>query len=95
VAGAVGMMQLMPDTARRYGVANRNDPIANIAGGSRYLRDLLHLFDSDVTLALAAYNAGENAVLQHGRKIPPYDETRLYVRKVLGFYQENRKTGSI
>lgn len=95
VAGAVGMMQLMPDTARRYGVANRSDPIANIAGGSRYLRDLLHLFDSDVTLALAAYNAGENAVLQHGRKIPPYDETRLYVRKVLGFYQENQKTGSI
>lgn len=90
VAGAVGMMQLMPDTARRYGVVNRQDPIANIAGGTRYLRDLLELFNSDVTLALAAYNAGENAVLEYGRKVPPYDETRSYVRKVLAFYRDNQ-----
>lgn len=100
VAGAVGMMQLMPDTARRYGVANRQDPIANITGGTRYLSDLLQLFDSDLTLALAAYNAGENAVLEHGRKVPPYDETRTYVRKVLAFYQDNQnaakgKSGTI
>ncbi|MCC6202367.1 MAG: lytic transglycosylase domain-containing protein [Gammaproteobacteria bacterium] len=90
VAGAVGMMQLMPDTARRYGVVNRQDPIANIAGGTRYLRDLLQMFDRDLTLALAAYNAGENAVLEHGRKVPPYDETRTYVRKVLSFYQASQ-----
>lgn len=94
VAGAVGMMQLMPDTARRYGVANREDPIANIAGGSRYLRDLLKMFDRDLTLALAAYNAGENAVLEHGRKVPPYDETRTYVRKVLALYQENQNAAA-
>ncbi len=82
-AGAVGLMQLMPGTALRFGVADRLDPGANLEGGSRYLRHLLLLFDGDLELALAAYNAGEGAVLRAGRKIPPYRETRRYVSKVL------------
>lgn len=85
--GAVGLMQLMPATAERYGVTDRTDPGQNLTGGTRYLRDLLELFDYDLQLALAAYNAGENAVIRHGRQIPPYDETRDYVRKVIGFYK--------
>jgi soluble lytic murein transglycosylase-like protein len=87
-AGAVGLMQLMPETARRYGVGNRNDPAANVRGGTRYLHDLLVMFDNDLLLALAAYNAGENAVIGHGRKIPPYAETRTYVRRVMDYYRE-------
>jgi soluble lytic murein transglycosylase-like protein len=86
--GAVGLMQLMPDTARRYGVSNLTDPVANLQGGSRYLRDLLRLFQQNLRLALAAYNAGENAVIRHGYKIPPYQETRLYVEKVLQYYRQ-------
>ena len=85
-AGAVGLMQLMPATARRYGVADRRNPSANLAGGTRYLRDLLQRFDSDLELALAGYNAGENAVEKFGNRIPPFDETRNYVRKVLELY---------
>ena len=85
-AGAVGLMQLMPATARRYGVLNRRDPTANLTGGTRYLRDLLKRFDNDVKLALAGYNAGENAVEKYGNQIPPYDETQEYVRKVLKLY---------
>jgi soluble lytic murein transglycosylase-like protein len=85
-AGAVGLMQLMPATARRYGVADRRNPTANLAGGTRYLRDLLERFDSDLELALAGYNAGENAVEKFGNKIPPFDETQNYVRKVLELY---------
>ena len=85
--GAMGLMQLMPDTARRYGVQNMMDPTENIHGGVRYLRDLLSLFKGRIDLAIAAYNAGENAVIRHGRKIPPYAETRQYVPKVLGFYR--------
>lgn len=75
-AGAVGLMQLMPDTARRYGVSNRTDPHANIHGGSRYLRDLLGMFNNNLVLALAAYNAGENAVIRHGKKIPRMQRRR-------------------
>lgn len=75
-AGAVGLMQLMPDTARRYGVRNRRDPSQNVDGGIRYLRDLLHMFNNNAVLALAAYNAGENAVIRHGNQVPPYNETR-------------------
>jgi soluble lytic murein transglycosylase-like protein len=86
--GAVGLMQLMPDTARRYGVSNLTDPVANLQGGSRYLRDLLRLFKQNLRLALAAYNAGENAVIRHGHKIPPYQETRLYVEKALRYYRQ-------
>lgn len=86
--GAVGLMQLMPGTAERYGVSDRRDPAQNLRGGSRYLRDLLEMFDNDLHLALAAYNAGENAVIRYGNKIPPYDETQGYVRKVIRFYSD-------
>jgi soluble lytic murein transglycosylase-like protein len=84
--GATGLMQLMPETARRYGVANALDPRENLHGGARYLKDLLKLFDNDLSLALAAYNAGEAAVIKHGRRIPPYGETLRYVPKVLDLY---------
>jgi soluble lytic murein transglycosylase-like protein len=84
--GAAGLMQLMPETARRYGVANALDPRENLHGGARYLKDLLNLFDNDLSLALAAYNAGEAAVIKHGRRIPPYGETLRYVPKVLDLY---------
>jgi len=91
-AGAVGLMQLMPATAERYGVRDRKDPRANVAGGTRYLKDLLGMFDNDLVLALAAYNAGENAVIKYGRQIPPYEETQTYVRRVLKFYNDYKKT---
>ena len=87
-AGAQGLMQLMPDTARRYGVQNSWDPAQNINGGVKYLKDLLQMFEGNLELAVAAYNAGENAVIRHGRKIPPYAETVHYVPKVLGFYRK-------
>jgi soluble lytic murein transglycosylase-like protein len=90
-AGAVGLMQLMPGTAQRYGVINRRDPAANVTGGTRYLRDLLAMFNNDLVLALAAYNAGEEAVVESGYKIPPYYETRRYVQKVLEHYRANRQ----
>ena len=92
--GAMGLMQLMPDTARRYGVQNMMDPTENIHGGVRYLRDLLDMFKGRMDLAIAAYNAGENAVIRSGLKIPPYAETRHYVPKVLGFYRTFQKTRS-
>ena len=84
--GAAGLMQLMPATATRYSVRNIWDPRQNIAGGARYLRDLLALFKNDLALALAAYNAGESAVIRHGNRIPPYRETRAYVPRVLQHY---------
>ncbi len=87
-SGAVGLMQLMPDTARRYGVANRYDPVDNLSGGTRYLKDLLVRFDNDLQLALASYNAGEKAVLKYGNKIPPFDETEIYVHKVIELYRK-------
>ena len=87
-AGAVGLMQLMPATARRYGVYNRRNPTANLNGGTRYLKDLLIRFDNDIELALAGYNAGEKAVEKYGNQIPPYDETQEYVRKVLKLYSQ-------
>jgi soluble lytic murein transglycosylase-like protein len=89
-AGAAGLMQLMPHTAKRYGVTDALDPRQNLNGGARYLRDLLRLFNNDTSLALAAYNAGENAVKRHGNRIPPYRETQRYVPKVLAFYQRYR-----
>ena len=81
----------MPGTAERYGVRNRRDPIANVSGGTRYLRDLLDMFDN-LVLAIAAYNAGENAVIRNGRRIPPYQETQTYVRRVLKYYNEYKKS---
>lgn len=86
-AGAVGIMQLMPDTAKRYGVKNMMDPVDNIHGGVRYLKDLLVMFHGNIELAVAAYNAGENAVIKYGNRIPPYAETVQYVPKVLSFYR--------
>ena len=87
-AGARGLMQLMPDTAARYGVRDIHDPRENINGGVRYLRDLITMFNGNIELAVAAYNAGENAVIRYGNKIPPYAETVHYVPKVLGFYRK-------
>lgn len=81
--GAIGLMQLMPDTARELGVVDPWDPAANIRGGARYLKRLMALFDNDLALALAAYNAGPGAVLGSGRAIPPYAETRRYVPQVI------------
>lgn len=89
--GAVGLMQLMPQTAQRYGVRNPRDPAQNIRGGARYLRDLMEKFDNNLTLTLAAYNAGEQAVVRHGNRVPPYHETRSYVPRVLGFYREYQR----
>lgn len=85
-AGAVGLMQLMPDTARRYGVTDRRDAEQNVDGGARYLKDLLALFNSNLTLAVAGYNAGEGAVMKYNNTVPPYRETRNYVQHVLSLY---------
>jgi soluble lytic murein transglycosylase-like protein len=85
--GAAGLMQLMPDTAKRFGVVDRYDPEQNISGGTKYLRFLLDTF-GDVKLAVAAYNAGENAVIKYGNKVPPYPETQNYVNKVLENYND-------
>lgn len=93
--GAAGLMQLMPATARRYGVVDAFDPVQNLGGGARYLRDLLEMFDSDVSLALAAFNAGENAVMKYGRRIPPYRETLRYVPRVLDYYQRYRTAAGV
>lgn len=85
--GAAGLMQLMPETARRYAVSDIWDPRQNLNGGASYLRDLLSLFNNNLSLALAAYNAGEGAVIQHGNRIPPFPETRGYVPRVLQHYR--------
>ena len=84
--GALGVMQLMPGTAARFGVLNPFDPRQNIEGGTRYLRFLLDLFGEDIALALAGYNAGEAAVIRYGKQIPPYRETREYVRRIARRY---------
>jgi soluble lytic murein transglycosylase-like protein len=80
--GARGLMQLMPATAARFGVKDIFDPAQNIEAGARYLRFLLDLFDGDISLALAGYNAGEGAVKKYGYTVPPYRETVNYVRKI-------------
>ena len=87
--GAQGLMQLMPATIGRLSVGDAFDPHENIGAGVRYLRQLLDQFQGDLTLALAAYNAGENAVLRY-RGVPPYTETRDYVKKVQGLYRRTR-----
>lgn len=84
--GAQGLMQLMPDTAARYGVTNPYDVAQSIMGGTRYLKDLLSMFNGRVDLALAGYNAGEGAVMKYGYTIPPYSETRSYVKLILARY---------
>ena len=84
--GASGLMQLMPGTARRLGVTNIYDPKQNIEGGVKYMRMLLNMFGQDVNLALAGYNAGEGAVMKYGYQIPPYSETREYVRRISARY---------
>ncbi len=85
--GAVGLMQLMPDTAARYGVDDPYNPVKNIDGGAHYLSDLISQFPADIRLAVAAYNAGENNVIKYGNKIPPFAETRDYVSRVIQYYQ--------
>lgn len=84
--GAKGLMQLMPATASRMGVKNIHDPEDNVEGGIKYLSKLLKMFDWQVPLAVAAYNAGENAVVKYGNRIPPYNETQTYVKRVLRYY---------
>ena len=86
--GAVGLMQLMPDTAKRFGVIDRNNPDQNVDGGIRYLKHLIALFNPKIDLALAAYNAGENAVMRNNNTIPPYPETQNYVKQVLALYRQ-------
>lgn len=85
--GAVGLMQLMPETAARFGVSNRYDPRQNVRGGALYLGFLINKFDKNVRLALAAFNAGEAAVDRNARQIPPFSETLAYVPKVMRIYR--------
>lgn len=92
--GAAGLMQLMPATAKRYAVVDPFDPEQNLRGGAMYLRDLLQRFDSDLSLALAAYNAGENAVVKSGNRVPAIKETEGYVPRVLGYYAMYLADGS-
>ena len=84
---AQGIMQLIPETASDYGVDDPFDAKDNMEGGVHYLKDLLDYFDGDMSLSLAAYNAGKGAVIKHGFTIPPYPETTDYIAKVLGYYQ--------
>ena len=84
--GASGYMQLMPDTARRFGVSNIYNPKQNIHAGVKYMRWLLDKFGGDMRLALAGYNAGEGSVMKYGNKIPPYRETQNYVTKIMNHY---------
>ena len=90
--GAMGLMQLMPGTAARYGVTKPYDVAQSIMGGTRYLKDLLKMFNGRVDLALAGYNAGEGAVMKFGNNIPPYEETRNYVKLILKRYTVKKPT---
>lgn len=91
--GAIGLMQVIPATAERFGVSQLNDPRQNLRAGARYLRFLLTQFNNDLPLVIAAYNAGEGAVQKYRNTIPPYDETRDYVAKVLASYEKRRAPG--
>jgi len=88
--GATGLMQLMPDTGKRFGAKNLLNPLENLRAGARYLRSLLELFDNNMRLAIAAYNAGEGAVMRSGNAVPNYPETRAYVPRVMDLYQRFR-----
>ncbi len=90
--GAQGLMQLMPPTAITLSIQNPFDPVENISGGVRYLRYLLNLFDNNLVLALAAYNAGEGSVQKYNT-IPPFEETRDYITRVLKFYKQYLQQG--
>jgi hypothetical protein len=92
---AMGMMQLIPETASIYGVGDPFDPEDNIDGGVRHLRDLIEYFGGDLKLALSAYNAGKDAVIRYGYDIPPYPETEAYVEKVLAYYDHIKDTGNV
>lgn len=92
--GAIGLMQLLPDTARRMGAKRPFEPEQNIEAGTKYLKYLIDRFDGDLRLALAAYNAGPNVVEKYG-DIPPYGETRRYVKKVVGSYTKEKKAYGI
>jgi hypothetical protein len=93
--GASGLMQLMPPTARRFGVTDIYDPQQNIDAGIKYMRWLLDKFGGDVRLALAGYNAGEGAVMKYGNQIPPYNETQEYVRRITNRYNSIRNPGFV
>ncbi len=87
-AGALGLMQVIPATGKRFGAKDLFDPLQNLRAGTAYLVWLKRRFDGDLTLMLAAYNAGEGAVQRHGNRVPPFSETRRYVEKVITHYQE-------
>jgi soluble lytic murein transglycosylase-like protein len=93
--GASGLMQLMPGTAQRFGVTNIYDPAQNIEGATRYLRFLLEQFNGDISLVLAGYNAGENAVVRFGYKIPRYRETQNYVRSISARYDSSKNRTAV
>jgi soluble lytic murein transglycosylase-like protein len=85
-AGALGLMQVIPATGKRFGANDLFDPLQNLRAGTAYLAWLKRRFGGDLTLMLAAYNAGEGAVQRHGNRVPPFNETRQYVRKVTALY---------
>ena len=89
--GARGLMQLMPGTAARFGVRKASDPAQNIAGGTRYLKELMGRFNNRIDLVLAGYNAGEGAVMKYGHRVPPYRETRNYVKRISYKYRQQAR----
>ena len=91
--GARGLMQLMPGTSARFGVRRPSDPAQNVAGGTRYLKQLLEQFNGRIDLVLASYNAGEGAVMKFGRTVPPYRETRDYVKRISYRYRRTKPAG--